>query len=173
MKKIFRFTFICFLLINGQNLYAGNVYFIDFNKVLNQSIAGKKAQDSLKKQFSLESEKFNKLEKGLIEKEREIISKRKILAKEEYQKQVNQLRKEVIKIQTNKKNSMSELSKMRAKARSNLLKKLNPILKTYLEKNNIQIVIDKRVVLYGNSGLEITNQIMEILNKEIKSLSLK
>ena len=160
-------------MINGQNLYAGNVYFIDFNKVLNQSIAGKKAQDSLKKQFSLESEKFNKLEKGLIEKEREIISKRKILAKEEYQKQVNQLRKEVIKIQTNKKNSMSELSKMRAKARSNLLKKLNPILKTYLEKNNIQIVIDKREVLYGNSGLEITNQIMEILNKEIKSLSLK
>ena len=68
---------------------------------------------------------------------------------------------------------MGELSKMRAKARSNLLKKLNPILKTYLEKNNIQIVIDKREVLYGNSGLEITNQIMEILNKEIKSLSLK
>ena len=141
--------------------------------MLNESIAGKKAQDSLKKKFSTESGKFNNIEKSLIEKEREIISKRKILAKEEYQKQVIQLRKDVTKVQKDKKNSLNNLGKMRAKARTELLSKLNPILKAYMEKNKIQIVIDKKEVLYGNSGLEITNQIMEILNKEVKSLNLK
>lgn len=173
MKNILKFLFIIFLFFNIQNLHAGNVYFIDFNKVLNESIAGKKAQDSLKKKFSTESGKFNNIEKSLIEKEREIISKRKILAKEEYQKQVIQLRKDVTKVQKDKKNSLNNLGKMRAKARTELLSKLNPILKAYMEKNKIQIVIDKKEVLYGNSGLEITNQIMEILNKEVKSLNLK
>ena len=169
MKNILKFLFIIFLFFNIQNLHAGNVYFIDFNKVLNESIAGKKAQDSLKKKFSTESGKFNNIEKSLIEKEREIISKRKILAKEEYQKQVIQLRKDVTKVQKDKKNSLNNLGKMRAKARTELLSKLNPILKAYMEKNKIQIVIDKKEVLYGNSGLEI----MEILNKEVKSLNLK
>jgi outer membrane protein len=173
MKNILKFLFIIFLFFNIQNLHAGNVYFIDFNKVLNESIAGKKAQDSLKKKFSTESGKFNNIEKSLIEKEREIISKRKILAKEEYQKQVIQLRKDVTKVQKDKKNSLNNLGKMRAKARTELLSKLNPILKAYMEKNKIQIVIDKKEVLYGNSVLEITNQIMEILNKEVKSLNLK
>ena len=173
MKNISKFLIIIFLFFNTQNLHAGNVYFIDFNKVLNESIAGKKAQDSLKKKFSTESGKFNNIEKSLIEKEREIISKRKILAKEEYQKQVIQLRKDVTKVQKDKKNSLNNLGKMRAKARTELLSKLNPILKAYMEKNKIQIVIDKKEVLYGNSVLEITNQIMEILNKEVKSLNLK
>ena len=173
MKNISKFLIIIFLFFNIQNLHAGNVYFIDFNKVLNESIAGKKAQDSLKKKFSTESGKFNNIEKSLIEKEREIISKRKILAKEEYQKQVIQLRKDVTKVQKDKKNSLNNLGKMRAKARTELLSKLNPILKAYMEKNKIQIVIDKKEVLYGNSVLEITNQIMEILNKEVKSLNLK
>ena len=173
MKNILKFLFIIFLFFNIQNLHAGNVYFIDFNKVLNESIAGKKALDSLKKKFSTESGKFNNIEKSLIEKEREIISKRKILAKEEYQKQVIQLRKDVTKVQKDKKNSLNNLGKTRAKARTELLSKLNPILKAYMEKNKIQIVIDKKEVLYGNSGLEITNQIMEILNKEVKSLNLK
>ena len=173
MKNILKFCIIIFLFFNVQNLHAGDVYFIDFNKVLNESIAGKKAQDSLKKKFTTESGKFNNIEKGLIEKEREIISKRKILAKEEYQKQVIQLRKDVTKVQKDKKNSLNNLGKMRAKARTELLSKLNPILKAYMEKNKIQIVIDKKEVLYGNSGLEITNQIMEILNKEVKSLNLK
>ena len=173
MKNILKFLIIIFFFLNIQNLHAGNVYFIDFNKVLNESIAGKKAQDSLKKKFSTESGKFNNIEKSLIEKEREIISKRKILAKEEYQKQVIQLRKDVTKVQKDKKNSLNNLGKMRAKARTELLSKLNPILKAYMEKNKIQIVIDKKEVLYGNSVLEITNQIMEILNKEVKSLNLK
>ena len=60
MKNILKFLFIIFLFFNIQNLHAGNVYFIDFNKVLNESIAGKKAQDSLKKKFSTESGKFNR-----------------------------------------------------------------------------------------------------------------
>lgn len=167
--KLITIIFLCFY----SNSYAGNVHFIDFKKVLNESIAGKKAQETLTKRFTNENTKFSKLEKALIEKERELISKRKIITKDEYQKQVNSLRSEVTKIQKDKKKSLNDLGKMRFKAKNDLLKKLNPILKTYLETNKIQVVIDKKEVLYGNSALEITDQIMKILNKEVKSLNLK
>ena len=46
MKKIF-FVTIIFLLSN--NLKADVPYYLDFNYILNESIAGKKAQTTLKK----------------------------------------------------------------------------------------------------------------------------
>ena len=49
---------------------------------------------------------------------------------------------------------------------------LNPILKKYMADNNIKLVIDKKNVLLGDSSLEITSQIIDILNKELKSLKL-
>ena len=42
-----------------------------------------------------------------------------------------------------------------------------------MEQNNIKLVIDKKTVLLGDSNLEITNQIIELLNKELKSLNIK
>ena len=53
-----------------------------------------------------------------------------------------------------------------------MLKNLNPILGKYMEDNNITVVIDKKHVLMGNKKFEITSQIIEILNKNLKSLNL-
>ena len=50
---------------------------------------------------------------------------------------------------------------------------LNPIMKNYMKENNIKILVDKKNVLLGDSSLELTKQITDLLNKEIKSLNLK
>ena len=42
-----------------------------------------------------------------------------------------------------------------------------------MEKNNIRIVLDKQSILLGDIKLDITSRIIEILNKELKSLNLK
>ena len=43
-----------------------------------------------------------------------------------------------------------------------------------MEENNITVVIDKKNVLMGNKKYEITSQIIEILNKELKkSINIK
>ena len=38
--------------------------------------------------------------------------------------------------------------------------------------NKIRIILDKKSVMLGDAGLEITDQIIEILNKELKSLKI-
>ena len=53
MKKIF-FVTIIFLLSN--NLKADVPYYLDFNYILNESVAGKKAQTTLKKKLEIYSE---------------------------------------------------------------------------------------------------------------------
>ena len=43
----------------------------------------------------------------------------------------------------------------------------------YVEENNISIVIDKKHVVSSNTEVDITNDIVERLNKELPSLNLK
>ena len=95
------------------------------------------------------------------------------LSKEEYTKNANDLRKKVIKHQQDKRASLDKITKQRSIARQTLLKELDPILKSYVEENGLSLVLDKKTVLAGNTGLDITDAIVEKLNKALPSLNLK
>ena len=62
--------------------------------------------------------------------------------------------------------------KKKNEARAKLISALNPILQNYMTENKIEMIVDKKHVLLANSNLEITDKILEILNKEVKSINL-
>ena len=51
MKKIKIFLFSLTLIFLTNNLYADMPHYLDFKYILNNSVAGKKAQDSLQKRL--------------------------------------------------------------------------------------------------------------------------
>ena len=171
MKKFILATI--FILFSTQLSFTDTVYVLDVSKVLNASKAGKEAQDFLKKKIESDNKKFQSLEKKLLDKEKNIISKKNVLSNDEYKKQIESLRKEVSKLQNEKKNSLNYIAKTRAKARNDLIKTLNPILQEYMKSNNIRAVIDKKNVILADTKLEITSPIIAELDKKLKSLNLK
>tara|TARA_B110000495_G_C22531285_1_gene323122 strand:+ start:228 stop:479 length:252 start_codon:yes stop_codon:yes gene_type:complete len=82
------------------------------------------------------------------------------------------LRKKVFALQKSKQESINKIGDQRAKAKNELLKALNPIIKKYMEDNKIRLVLDKKAVLLGDTKLEITDQIIDSLNKEVKTIKL-
>ena len=50
---------------------------------------------------------------------------------------------------------------------------MHPILTEYSSTNSISIVIQKKNIIIGKNELDITNDIMSILNKKIKKVDLK
>ena len=50
---------------------------------------------------------------------------------------------------------------------------MNPIIKEYMKVNKIRLVLDKKAILMGDTNLEITSQIIDILNKKVTTLNLK
>ena len=86
---------------------------------------------------------------------------------------MNNLRKKSMDYQTQRRAALDKLTAQRAEARQALLKKLEPILATYIEENNISLIVDKKYVLGGSPGLDITKVIVEKLNKDLPSLNLK
>ena len=86
---------------------------------------------------------------------------------------MDSLRKNFADYQPQRRASIDKLTAKRAGAREILLKKLEPILKSYINENNISLVVDKKIILGGTPDSDITKIIVEQLNKELPSLNLK
>ena len=174
MFKLKKIIFISFLLLASQNhLYAEAPYFLDFKYILNQSDAGKKAQLTLKNKLDKGIKNLNSQQKSIQEEEKNIIKQKKALAPEEYKKKVNVLRKKVSSLQKERNLLLETVAKQRSKARNELLKNVNPLLSNYMKEKNIALVIDKKYLLLADEKFDITNDIMSLLNKKLKSRKLK
>ena len=170
LKKFFVSLIILNLL--GSNLFAQTPHYIDFQLILNQSIAGKKAQDELKSRLNKTIKKQNTTQKNLQEEEKKLIQQKKLISAEEYKKKVNELRKKVSDLQKNRSETLQKIGKQRANAKQELLKNLNPIIKNYMQEKQIRMVIDKKNLILADEKLDITSDIMKSLNAKIKSVKL-
>ncbi len=169
MRKI---IFLFIIVFFSTNLKADLPHFIDFQKILNESIAGKKAQNELKNRLDQTIKKLDKTQKSLQDQEKQIIQQKKLISVEEYKKKVNELRKKVSELQKNRASSLQKISKQRGKAKTELLKNLNPVIKDYMQSKGIRMVVNKKNLILADDKLDITNDIMALLNEKIKSVKL-
>jgi len=174
MKKLTKKTLIIFVLFFfNANAFSDIPHYLDFKYILNESTAGKKAQTELKNKLQKGINNIREKEKKLQEQEKTIISQKKVLKPEEYKKKVNELRLKVSNLQKERKSLLDQTSASRNKARNELLKNLNPIIKEYMVEKKIRMVVDKKSLLLADDKLDITKDIIALLNKKLKSISLK
>ena len=173
MKYLVKFFVITFMLIASTYALADQkVAYIDMKFILNNSKAGKEAQEFLQKSFKDSQKLLGDKEKELKGEEKKLLEKKASLSKEEYKKNSENLRKKVIAYQGERRSALDVIAKKRQTARHQLLQKLDPILQKYISENNISLVIDKKNVVMGHTSEDITKVIVEILNKELPSLKL-
>ncbi len=169
--KIFLFNIIIVFIVN-QTVIADTPFFLDFKYILNESDAGKKAQKYLKNKLEKGIKDLKSKEKKIQEEEKKIIAQKKIISSEEYKKKVTELRKKVASLQTERNKLLETVSKQRNRARNELLKNLNPIIKEYMKEKKIRMVVDKKSLLLADENLNITKDIISLLNKKLKSIKV-
>ena len=169
MKKI-----ICFftILINffSCNVKA-DIAYIDIKYILNKSEVGKYLNTHVEKKRTNYTLKFKEIENELIKKEKALLSQQNILNKNEFEKKLKTLSKEVQKYRDDKKTSIDGLNKFKVDNTKEILKVLNPIIKEFVNLNSISIVIPKKNIIVGKKNLDITNEILNLLNKSIVKLN--
>jgi outer membrane protein len=170
MKKILIIIFICFFSFNYS--LADTPYFLDFKMILNESTAGKKAQTYLKNKLDKGFKDLNLKKDKILDEEKKIVQQKKVISNEEYKKKISELRSTVSSLQKERNTLIESVAKQRAKAKSELLKNLNPIVKNYMKEKKIRMVVDKKNVLLADENLDITKDIIELLNQKLKSIKL-
>ena len=173
MKFIKNIFLIIFFFSVTYNSNSEIPYILNFKYILNESDAGKKAQNFLKSKLDNGLKKLKDKELKIQEEEKKIIQQKKILSAEEYKKKVTELRKKVSSLQVERNKLLSDVSKQRSIARNELLKSLNPILEKYMKDKKIRMVVDNKSILLADQSLNITQDVIKILNQKLKTIKLK
>lgn len=167
MKKVI-------LIIIFFNVFSFNanteIVYIDINLVLKSSEVGKHLNTHVEKIKNQNVLKYNKIENELVEKEKLLIAQQNILDEEEFKKKLKSLTSEIQKYRSDKKISLEELRNFKVVKTKEILNALNPIITNYVDTNSISIVIPMKNIVVGRKKLDITNQIIELLNKDVKKL---
>ena len=170
MKKI---NLIFFFIILTNFAYSEDkVVYLDVNLLLSESEVGKYVNSNLKKISDDNNEEYKKFEADLKSDEEKLLTQQNILKKEDYEKKISELRNK-FKLYQEKKNSKNkELNSIRNKAGNKILKSINEIMTEYSKNNSISLVITKQSIIIGKTELDVTNDILELLNKKITKLEL-
>ena len=171
MKNIF-ISILLFVLISVPGYSSEKIVYLDVEKIMQQSIAGKSIIAQLKKKRETSISKFKKKEKEIRDNEKKLIDQKNVLSKEEFEKKIIELRKDISNYQKDRNKTSNEIAKLRVKASTKLINKLTPILEEYSKKNSIRIIVQKKNIVMGKKEDDITNDILELVNQNVKKIKL-
>ena len=173
MKYFLRFFFCTFIIFYSSSSYSESlIVFLDMDKIMLQSKAGKSITVELEKLHKKNITTFKQKEEELKSKETSIVSQKNVLTKEEFEKKINLLRKEANEYRIKRRDTINSLTKKRVEAQNKLINFINPILADYSKKNSISMIIQKKNIIIGKSELEITDDILKILDNSLNTFDL-
>ena len=165
--------FFIFYLFFVTNLFAEDkIVYLDVNYLLSESAVGKYVNSNLKKISDDNNEVYKNFEAELKSDEEKLLTQQNILKKEDYEKKLSELRNKFKSYQDKKNKKNKELNLLRNNAGNKILKNINEIMTEYSKKNSISLVITKQSIIIGKTELDVTNDILELLNKKITKLEL-
>ena len=169
-----KFLFILFTTWIFTNSYAEEqkIVYLNVDKIMQQSIAGKSIKKQLENLYNKNMEKFKKNDEILKNKEKKLIAQKNILSQEDFQKELTSLRKEIINFQKEQVKARDNINKLRIGATNKLISQLSPILQEYAKNNSVSLILQKKNIVMGKKEIEITDEILEITNKEIKNIKI-
>ena len=118
-----------------------------------------------------EDGRLKKKEEDLKSQEKKILNQKNVLSEDELNKLLIELRKEITNFKNERISINKKLRDQKIKETNSLLSSLNNILANYAEENSISLIIQKKNIVIGKSELDITKDVLNIFNSEVKSIS--
>ena len=172
MKFFFVKIFLLFLFINISNANE-NIRFININYIVNNSEAGKDLNKIIENKSKKITSELNDLGKNIQNKKDKIISQKNILKKEEYAKLIQTYDNEVRKYNDIRKKKNEAFNKFRVNSQTKIIQMLNPIITSFLEKESIQILLQKDKIIFGDEKLDVTQEVMKLFNDKHKKIKFE
>ena len=157
------FIFSCSLSFANEK-----IAFIDIEFLLAQSKAGKSVLSNLDKLNKKNISNLKSQEKNLIKEREELDKLRNISSQEDMSIKIQAFQKKIEQFNKQKVDLSSKFNNKRDQETLALLKKINPIISEYMEKNQITLIFDKKNIYIAKSDLDITKPVLEIVNSKVK-----
>ena len=173
-KNIKIFFFLIFLIFfSSQAKSEIKIAFIQIDFLLIESLAGKSLLEQINKIDKKNQKELKEVKKKLDLEKIDISQKKNILSMDEYKKKVISLNKKFESLQSDAKKRIKSLQIIRNKGTSKILNELNIILSEYSKNNELTFIIDQKNIIIGKTELNVTNQILKLLNQKVTQVDIK
>tara|TARA_B100000787_G_scaffold146163_1_gene116665 strand:+ start:630 stop:1148 length:519 start_codon:yes stop_codon:yes gene_type:complete len=172
MKKIIIILFILFSKISF-GIANTNIVFLDMNKIMTTSKPGASILKQLNKKNNQTLKSFKNDEKNLKDKETKLLSQKNILSEKEFLSNIDKLKIEISDYNKNRKIFINDINKLKNKNEKKLLIMVNSILIKYSDEKSISMIFPKKNLVIGKSDLDVTDEIIKIINTEIKEFKIE
>jgi outer membrane protein len=164
---------IVFFILQSSNLFAEKIVYLNIEKIMKTSNAGKAIISKINETNQKNLKKFKKIEEDLKKDEQDLIAKKNILNEDEFKKKFNLLKKKINDYKSLRQTSIEDITTKRRKASSEFFKQINPLLGKYATDNDISFILRKQNIIMGKTELDITNDILKIVDTEISKIKFE
>ena len=142
MKYIVKIFVITCLIFGITSSFAEDkIVYVDMNKILKESKVGIYVEKELTKIHDSKLNDFKKTEEKLKEEEIDLVSKKNIMDREEFNTKVKIWTEESQAHQIVRRKWFDEITERRNIARAEVLESLDPILTEYFKQNQISLLL--------------------------------
>jgi len=173
MKILFSSFLFIFLFFINPVVSEQKIAFINMDKVMSTSKSGISILKQLTDLKNKNSKFLKKEEKKFKDKETKLISQKNILSEVDFKQKINELKDEIKNYNQNRNKMIENFNKVKVDNTNNLLKLINPILIEFSNDKEISIILQKKNLVVAKNELDITEEIIEIINKEVKEFKIK
>ena len=170
MVKFFKLLLITIFFLNVNSYLQANekIAFININYIINNSNIGK---STLKKLESINKKNIKTLQsqqKKIKDENDEIQKIKNVISKEELKKKVAIHKNNISKFNSTKSDLAKSLMELKKKDMLKIVEKIAPLVQNYMEEKSINVVLKDEALYISKSNYDITKDILEIVNKELK-----
>ena len=164
-NKTFISLILFFFLYNTNVFSQGTIAFIDLNYIYSNSKVGKKIIKEIDNKQLKINEDFKEYQNKLNKEKDDLLAKKNVLEKDEFKKRITELENNLIKYNQEISKKNKNLLDFRKKSKNDFAKSLRSTLEKYAKEKKISLILRKEQLLLGESGLDITKEILELFNK--------
>ena len=171
MKKYF--SLIIFLLYNSVLSANTNIVYLDMDKVVSTSDVGKSILIQLDAMNSKILKILEQTSTELKKKEKKLFAQKNLLSISEYEKKIITLKSEINAYEIRRNKEIKKLNLLKENNINTFLKQINKIIVKYSEEKKILLILQKKNIIIGKANLDVSNDIIKLINLNIKEFEVK
>lgn len=172
--SVFSISLILVGVISLFNAQAAEVKIavVDLNKVRTESVAFKNAINKINGRVQELQEKAKEVEHEFAKKQEDLIKKQNVLSADIYNKQSQELATYAEKKEKEFYEKRMAIDKDFNTVNEKFHTKMNSIIESIAKKRSITAVFEKNIMFFSDSSIEITKEVIEKLNNELKVIEV-
>ena len=166
-------VFVFFLLCSNNSFSSEKIVFIDINYIFANSIAGKDLNNEIKSKNEKLNYEIDEFKKKIESQKKKLLSQKNVISVEEYNNKILIIEANIKEMNIAVNKNKNELDKFKLEVEKIFSQKLNSLIETYSVDNSIDIILRKSNLLMAKKNLDITNDILNLFNKNFEKIDIK